>query len=117
MVFFSWYLLLKHRSFSSSMTPVARLVNSLLKGLIIRFSSSGFRYSSFGSTIKDLCYLFTRGLPNGFPFLQFLGFVHPKAPIRDGVPRPTGNVPNRSMRYSYQNTGLFFKASPVGFEK
>ena len=46
------------------------------------------------STIKDLCHLLARGLPNGFPFFWFLGFVHPKAPIRDGVPRPTGNVPN-----------------------
>src|SRR5260364_298972 len=116
MAFFPWYLLPQHRSFSSSTTPAARLVNPLLEGLIVQSSGSGFQYSGFGSAVKDLCYLLTRGLPNGFPFLQFLGFVRPKAPIRDGVPRPTGNVPNRSMRSSYRNTGLFFKASPVGFE-
>src|SRR5260364_74780 len=116
MAFFPWYLIPKHRSFSSGVTLVARLVNPLLKGLIVRFSSSSFRYSGFGSTVKDLCYLLTRGLPNGFPFLRFLGFVRPKAPIRDGIPRPTGNVPNRLTRSSYQNTDLFFKASQVGFE-
>src|SRR5260363_385221 len=106
MAFFPWYLIPKHRSFSSGATPAARLVNPLLKGLIVRFSSFGFRYSSFGSTIKDLCYLLTQGLPNGFLFLRFLGFVRPKAPIQDGVLRPTGNVPNRSTRSSYQNTVL-----------
>src|SRR5260364_2184 len=116
MAFFPWYLILKHRSFSSGATLTARLVNLLLEGFIVRFSGSGFRYSGFGSTVEDLCYLLTRGLPNGFSFLWFLGFVRPKAPIRDGVPRPTGNVPNRSMRSSYRNTGLFFKASAVGFE-
>src|SRR5260364_367898 len=98
MAFFPWYLIPKHRSFSSGATPATRLVNLLLEGLIVRFSGSGFRYSGFDSTVEDLCYLLTRGLPNGFPFLQFLEFVRPKAPIRKGVPRPTGNVPNRSMR-------------------
>src|SRR5260363_266966 len=116
MAFFLWYLLPKHRSFFSGATSAARLVDPLLEGLIVRFFSSGFQYFSFGSAVKDLCYLFTRGLPNGFSFLWFLGFVRPKAPIRDGVPRPTGNVPNRLTRSSYRNTGLFFKASPVGFE-
>src|SRR5260364_424639 len=114
MAFFSWYLIPKHRSFSSGATPAARLVNPLLERLIVRFSGSSFRYSGFGSTVKDLCYLLTQGLPNGFPFLQFLGFVRPKAPIRDGVPRPTSNVPNRSMRSSYQKTGLFFQSVASG---
>src|SRR5260363_5891 len=114
MAFFPWYLLLKHRSFFSGATPAARLVNPLLEGFIVRFSGSSFRYSSFGSAVKDLCYLLTRDLPNGFPFLRFLGFVRPKAPIRDGVPRPTGNVPNRSMRSSYWNTVLFFQSVASG---
>src|SRR5260363_108831 len=102
MAFFPWYLILKHRFFSSGAIPAARLVNPLLEGLIVLFSGSGFQYSGFGSTIKDLCYLLTRGLPNEFPFLRFLGFVRPKAPIQDGVPRPTGNVPNQSTRSSYR---------------
>src|SRR5260363_351776 len=114
MAFFPWYLIPKHWSFFSGATPAARLVNPLLEGLIIRFSSSGFRYSGFGSTVKDLCYLLTRSLPNGFPFLWFLGFVRPKAPIQDGVPRPIGNVPNRLTRSSYQNTGLFFQSVASG---
>ncbi|RIB23555.1 hypothetical protein C2G38_2170902 [Gigaspora rosea] len=38
-------------------------------------SSAPVQYSSFGSTIEDLCYLLTRILPNGFPFPWFLGFV------------------------------------------
>src|SRR5260363_462104 len=114
MAFFSWYLIPKHRSFSSGATLATRLVNPLLEGLIVQFSGSGFRYSGFGSTVKDLCYLLTWGLPNGFPFLRFLGFVRPKAPIRDGVPRPTGNVLNRSTRSSYRNTGLFFQSVASG---
>src|SRR5260364_63269 len=73
--FFSWYLLLKHRSFFSSATLVARLADPLFEGLIVRFSGSGFQYSSFGSTIEYLCYLLTQDLPNGFPFLWFLGFM------------------------------------------
>src|SRR5260364_46091 len=114
MAFFPWYLLLKHRFFSSGATLAARLVDPLLKSLVIQFSGSSFRYSSFGSTVKDICYLFTQGLPNRFPFLWFLGFVCPKALIRDGVPRPTDNVPNRLTRRSYQNTGLFFQSIASG---
>src|SRR5260364_443765 len=81
MAFFPWYLIPKHRSFSSGATQAARLVNPFLKGLIVQFSGSSFRYSGFGSTVKDLCYLLTRGLPNGFPFLRFLGFVRPRLPF------------------------------------
>ena len=50
----------------------------------------------------------------GFHFSGSLDFVRPKAPIRDGVPRTTGNVPNRSTRNSYRNTGLFFQSVASG---
>src|SRR6185437_3200349 len=45
------------------------------EGHVVQFSSSGFRYSSSGSTVEDRCYLPTRDFPNGFPFPRFLGFV------------------------------------------
>src|SRR5260364_396394 len=98
------------------MTLAARLVDPFLRIL----SSHPLALVSDIPVLVALLKIFATSLLGacqmGFHFSGSLDFVRPKAPIQDGVPRATGNVPNRSMRNSYWNTGLFFKASPVGFE-
>src|SRR5260364_189930 len=74
-----WYMLLKHMSFSSGITPAARLVDPSSR---ILSSSSLTPVSDIPimvSTVKYLCYFLTRDFQMGIHFLILEFYVRPMA--------------------------------------
>src|SRR5260363_230400 len=116
MAFFPWYLILKHRSFSSGATPAARLVNPSSRVL----SSDSLAPVSDILALVVLSKIFATSLlgacQTGFRFSGSLDLCAQRLPFEMVYQGLQVMYPTDRPKAFTGTQVLFFKASPVGFE-
>src|SRR5260364_147446 len=116
MAFFSWYLILKHRSFSYGATPAARLVNPSSRVLSSDSPAPVFDILVLVALSKIFATSLLGACQTGFHFSSFLDLCAQRLPFEMVYQGLQVMYPTDRREAVTGTQVYFFKASPVGFE-